>query len=606
MINIFGKFSLDIDIAIPENDKDLFSIFIGQWGIYQNLNNGQDLEPKEYTINKHNQTIISDLEGMLYLTNKSESNDYKVLLSVEKGIEVPTFVLDKTTNKEFQQILNDNINSPFVEIIGKHVFGTFQMKVAKDLWINNDYNKFTINETFTRLDKIYDLSNTVSGLSLNYDGVAYKFNNKFQISNPDTGPGYAAATNYRIIFEQNTGSGEALFKEQSIDDWYLWHEIGHTYQNQNYKWDGLDEVTVNINSLWIQRELGFENRLIKDNIDKEIQNFIFNSNINKNFDNQSVWVKLGLFWQLDQAYGKWFYPTLNQIYRLLDNNLLPTNNIEKQQLFIQITSKLVNQNLIPFFEKWGIKADENTKNIVNKYQNLSKNIWNNIFDGHYDKNAVIEYELPIYKPVQGVKIIGFLKKSIGDTISFDEIKNNISLQSNLKIKNINSISYQNPNFINELSNVVNFEVTDKNRKIISNKYKINIKLNLENSILLEGIGYDLQQYRGIINLNKINKTFFVSYNNEKIHDYFENQPYVGITIKDNNGNITYKKTAEGQDTLAIFQDINNIKYKDNYIFILYLAEPKRGLYFDSNIKEWIPSKENYVKFIVDNNKLIKK
>ncbi len=50
----------------------------------------------------------------------------------------------------------------------------------------------------------------------------------------------------------------------------MWHEIGHTYQNQNYKWDGLGEVTVNINALWIERELGFKNRLITDNIDKEI------------------------------------------------------------------------------------------------------------------------------------------------------------------------------------------------------------------------------------------------------------------------------------------------------------------------------------------------
>lgn len=286
------------------------------------------------------------------------------------------------------------------------------MQIARELWLNKDPNSYPIKETFICLDKIYQLSNTVSELNINYDGIAHKFNNKIQIATPDTGPSYAAASNYHLIFEKNTGASEVLFNEKSNEDWYLCHEIGHTYQNQNYKWDGLGEVTVNISALWIERELGFKNRLITDNIDKEIKKFIINSNQNKNFDKQSVWVKLGLFWQLDQAYGQWFFPTLNQTYRLLSDKLLLTNDFEKQQLFIEMTSKLVGQNLIPFFEKWGIKANKNTKQIVSKYPNLTKEIWNNIIDGHYDKNAIIEHQLPTYQPVQGVKITGFVKKTL--------------------------------------------------------------------------------------------------------------------------------------------------------------------------------------------------
>jgi len=46
------------------------------------------------------------------------------------------------------------------------------------------------------------------------------------------------------------------------------------------------------------------------------------------------------------AFGDNFYPTLSQFYR--------TNHLgvsDKQQDFVQITSKLVNRNLLPFFEK---------------------------------------------------------------------------------------------------------------------------------------------------------------------------------------------------------------------------------------------------------------
>ncbi|WP_425380942.1 M60 family metallopeptidase [Spiroplasma endosymbiont of Polydrusus pterygomalis] len=602
---IFVTKGAKITIQLPENVDNSFSIFIGQWGIYQNLNNGQDLAPKEYVITHQSESLVSDLEGMLYVTNKSESNDYQVLIIAERAITVPTFIVGKTTNEQFANVLNNNQQSPFVEIISNYVFGTFQMQIARELWLNKDPNSYTIKETFIRLDKIYQLSNTVSGLNINYDGIAHKFNNKIQIATPDTGPGYAAASNYHLIFEKNTGASEALFNETSNKDWYLWHEIGHTYQNQNYKWDGLGEVTVNINALWIERELEFKNRLITDNIDKEIKKFIINSDQNKNFDKQSVWVKLGLFWQLDQAYGQWFFPTLNQTYRLLSDKLLPTSDFEKQQLFIEMTSKLVGQNLIPFFEKWGIKVNKNTKQIVSKYPNLTKKIWNNIIDGHYDKNAIIGQQLPTYQPVQGVKITGFVKKNIGDKILSNEIKQHIIMQDNLLINNVNSISYQEPYFLDSKSIAANFIVIDNNKTLIANKYQIEVKLNLENSILLEGIGYDWKQYRAIINLNQTRKTFFIGYNNKKIHDYFQNQSYIKITIKDDN-NVIYKKVAVGQDTMAIFQDINNIKYKNNYQILFYFAEPKRGLYFEPVSNCWIPSTKNDVKFIIINNKLIKK
>ncbi|WP_338974141.1 M60 family metallopeptidase [Spiroplasma endosymbiont of Tricholauxania praeusta] len=143
-------------------------------------------------------------------------------------------------------------------------------------------------------------------------------------------------------------------------------------------------VTVNISALWVEREFGFQNNLIKSHADK-------------NFDKQSLFVKLGMFWQLDQAFGKWFYSTLNQSCRLLDDKLLPTDNELKKQFFIQMTSKIANRNLIPFFAKWGIKADEDTEKIVSKYSKLTKEIWNNIFDGHYD--AIVEHELRSYQPV---------------------------------------------------------------------------------------------------------------------------------------------------------------------------------------------------------------
>ncbi|WP_339041716.1 M60 family peptidase N-terminal accessory domain-containing protein [Spiroplasma endosymbiont of Apeira syringaria] len=103
-----------ITIKLLENDESLLSIFIGQWGSYKNLNDGQSLKPKEYVINEENQTIISEIDGMLYLYNKNEYTDYDVLITaeseIESEIEDSTFVASKIINEEYNEILNNNIN----------------------------------------------------------------------------------------------------------------------------------------------------------------------------------------------------------------------------------------------------------------------------------------------------------------------------------------------------------------------------------------------------------------------------------------------------------------------------------------------------------------
>ncbi|WDA53658.1 MAG: hypothetical protein PPFGHCPK_00070 [Spiroplasma endosymbiont of Drosophila atripex] len=627
----FVKEGAKITIKVLKNIESVFSIFIGQWGSYENLNNGEELSPKEYVINGENQTIISEIEGMLYLSNKSESTDYEVLIiadeyasrtrdeefqqilnnninsrfaeiTIDKTIEVPTFIVRSTTNEEFKKMLEYDDSSPFVEIIGENVFGTFQMEVADNLWKYENPDNYTIISVFNFLDDVYEISSFVHGLSSVFDGAAQKFNNKIHITNPDTGVGYASATDYCITFQQDTGAGEALFKEEiSTGGWYAMHEIGHTYQSLNYQWNGVSEVTNNIYALSVQRDLKFESRLITDNIGDEVKEFINLPDKDKNFDDiESPWVKLGMFWQLEQAFGETFYSMLNQSYRLLDSKLLPTNNKQKKQLFIWMASKVTKRDLSTFFVKWGIKLDEETEDEIRDYPSLKKKIWNNFFD-----DAIIEKELSFYTPVEGVKITGFLDKGVGDQISENDVKKNITMEDNFVVESIEGISYQNSFFLDKKIIDANFVVIDRNKDYFPNKYSIPVNLDIANSILLEGIGYDWGQYRAIINLNKTKKTFFIGGNNEKFHDNFKNKSYIKVTIKDNNGISIYEKTAEGQNTSLIFDDINKINYKNNYTLIFWFAEPKRGLYFDPTVGEWVPSKTKDVEFAVSDDKLIK-
>lgn len=109
---------------------------------------------------------------------------------------------------------------------------------------------------------------------------------------------------------------------------------------------------------------------------------------------------------------------------------------------------------------------------------------------------------------------------------------------------------------------------------------------------------ELDQYRAIINLNKINKTLFISGNQNIFHYYYQNQDYIVIIIKDDQGNSIYSKNAKRKDTTLIFEDINNINYKNNYLLNIFFLEPWRGIYFDSQINKWISLQEKSVNFVI--------
>ena len=61
-----------------------------------------------------------------------------------------------------------------------------------------------------------------------------------------------------------------------------------------------------------------------------------------------------------------FYPRLHQAYRLLPQSEMPHSDEEKKRLFIYMTSKVAGQNLIPFFEEWGLTPNDDIREKIEK------------------------------------------------------------------------------------------------------------------------------------------------------------------------------------------------------------------------------------------------
>lgn len=68
-----------------------------------------------------------------------------------------------------------------------------------------------------------------------------------------------------------------------------------------------------------------------------------------------------MFWQLHLAYGEDFYPNLHKLYRELPKDKLPETDEDEIQAFIFNTSKVAKQNLLPFFDQWGLKVSQETR-----------------------------------------------------------------------------------------------------------------------------------------------------------------------------------------------------------------------------------------------------
>ncbi|MBE4703955.1 M60 family metallopeptidase [Spiroplasma platyhelix] len=565
-----------IDIYCPEVNN-VYAV-VGQWGKYKDLNEGRELRPEKIALAPGNLTVFQPKQdGMLYISNQSTDIDIKVMINVINGITVPTFTLDETTSEEFNQLINTT-TSPFVELVGKNFFGTFQIALANELWKNNLAAINKLNDIIKNWDEVYELSNYVSGLSLDFDGVAKKHHNLIHITNPDTGGGSASAGDYFLRFHQG-GDIKGLFKNKN-SQWGLWHETGHTYQNPNYTFDGFGEVSVNINSFWIQEEQGFRNRMFTDkNAIAAIKNHINSTNPNKGIKDLNVWGRLGVFLQLHMAYGKEFFPRLNQEYRLLTQSEKPKSDAEKYQSFIKVTSKTVNRNLIPFFEKWGIHANAETIKAVQSYPLLKTEIWNNIFDGNIEDKAIIDYKLEKYNPLTGVKIKQdkILNLNVGDKVDQTAVKNALeNVSSDMEFSEIaepdwNAVNWNNKENINYSS----VSLSQPNKS--GNKYLVPTKVTANNSIRVFGLG-DI--YQGIFGLNTTEKKFFISPKTSRMHSYFKGKPYVSVSISDENGNVIYDVTANGDDSTMKFNGLNNISFKNNYKIKFWFAEANRGMYYE--------------------------
>ncbi|HDR7983956.1 TPA: hypothetical protein QCY63_002162 [Bacillus cereus] len=361
---LYAKPNEQITINV-EGNQDI-QVYIGTYSYDASWR--EDSKIKSFTLKPGINTIQSPNGGMIYFYNKQQGGSIRTTITTG-GTTTPFFELGKHTKQDLINMLDQYPNAHAVELKGERVLITASPARVKKYLLGSNTDPVQL---LKKMDEATRIQDKVAGLSeeqVDKHYVHYVEENH----SPDY---YMYATSYRTAYVGDAIQYVLDINKFITDGWGPWHEAGHLRQQSPWKFYNMTEVQNNIYSLSVEKAFNQPSNLEKSGIYSKA--FQYLEQVNKNYDEISdVFVKLVMLWQLQLAYGEDFYPKLHQLYRDMPSSELPQTDENKKQLFMISASKVAKQNLIPFFENWGLRPNNDTiqKVAALGYPILTAEIW---------------------------------------------------------------------------------------------------------------------------------------------------------------------------------------------------------------------------------------
>lgn len=303
-------------------------------------------------------TITADSNGgILYVfyTRPSGNPTGRIRVEFLSGHRpMPYFVLGQTSDTQWRTMLDTMTAAPDVQLLSNRAM--MVVSRANALLYRNE----SPTALMALLDRIILIEQGVSGL----DGSAAQHvqARHLQLLTQSEDSNYYMAASQRRTFYVGAQAISRILSLQGlgVNGWGPWHELGHTHQQAGWRWPAVNEVTVNLYSLAVERGLGHRpSRLVVDGRWNEVRSYLALPNASRNFNDSttSLWVRLGMFQQLRLAFGPRFFPNLHKRTRL-DLPAVDASDVEKMRYFMVRSSQVSGRNLGPFFRKWGLPVPQ--------------------------------------------------------------------------------------------------------------------------------------------------------------------------------------------------------------------------------------------------------
>ncbi|ADY24262.1 putative mucin/carbohydrate-binding domain-containing protein [Bacillus paranthracis] len=525
--------------------------------------------PKEFDLNPGENTISSKDGGILYFYNLNNTGEVTATVT-SGGTHFPLFILGKHTKKDWDEMLEKYKNPYAIELKGdRSLITTSYEKVEKNM------KKTDPIELMKKHDEAIRIENTLSGLSEGGAGVAKASEHYVQfIEAKYPTSSFMYATNYYTGYAEEAIEFVLDIEKFKNEGWGPWHEVGHLHQQQPWEWEGMEEVIVNIYSLAVQRAFGNESRMEVDGRYEEALAYLNRPDDEKDFDTSDPIV---MFWQLHLVYGDQFYPKLHQMYRVLSDmefSMLDTDEVisnrEKKQMFIYMASKASGQNLISYFAKWGLQAEVDTVEKVNKLQlpEPKNEIWLS-----RDSNPIREKQVEAYKVPYGEAVNTVPDILVGT--EFDEKKASELVQNlgeGVKVTGKIAWSKQENG-----KQIVNVEIMDAEGNVNAIPVLVNV---------VYGDSMAFKTYwntNSVLTLDHKDKKFNTTLVRNILNHSYRDQKYVSVTIYDANGNEKKSVSAEGHEGLKNFvKELDRMSFEYGDILKVYHMEPQYLAWYHDN------------------------
>ncbi|HDR8052207.1 putative mucin/carbohydrate-binding domain-containing protein [Bacillus cereus] len=517
-------------------------------------------EPKQFNLNSGENKISSPNGGLLYFYNYHNTGE--VVAKVKKGgTSNPLFILGKHTTKDWKRMLAENPDPYAIEMKGENSLLTMHPETVAEHLKQEDPA-----ELLKKHDEIINIEHKISGLSKDGAGVANQGKHSIHFVEDWYTDDYMYATYYRTAYSKGNLESVLNLEELTNDGWGPWHEVGHQHQQDTWLWDGLGEVTVNIYSLAVQTTFGHKTRLEQEGRYEAAFAYLGKPDAQEKMD---VFEKLVMFWQLHLAYGDQFYPNLHQMYRLLHDTELPKSDEEKKQMFIYMTSKVAGQNLIPFFDKWGLFANDATREKIEKLNlpKLEKEIWLSTDSNPIREKQTELYEVPYGEP-NNEKIQNVVIGTTHDEKKAKELVQNLGEG----VKTTGVIMQDKPE-VGEKT--VKVEIVD--RKGNKNFIPVVVNVGYGDSLLVYGLNYTREgDLKSTVTLHHGTKKFSATDTKNLIHDYFKDEKYFEFTLYDKEGREKKNVAVKGlENTEVLAKELNGLAFEYGDVVKVYHAESSR-------------------------------
>lgn len=291
--------------------------------------------------------------GLIYIVVPERAQMRELFVAtIENAVPAPLFVLGEDDDAAWKEIRQRP--APWAELASDKMIVTCPTEVART--IHNPTELMTFWKAVVEAQD--DITNQ----------TAERRRPERIVSDIQISAGYMHS-GYPIMIPVSAAPEMVTLNRLKFPGWGFYHEIGHNHQRPTFTFDGTVEVTCNVIGMYsMQTVLGKDPLLAHSEIGEDARREHIRA-IQSAPDKWQLWktspfVALTTYVQLVQAFG---WESWRKYLHSFGDPAFgpdPRNDDEARDQFLVRYSKIVNKNLGPFFDFWGIPVSAEARRAV--------------------------------------------------------------------------------------------------------------------------------------------------------------------------------------------------------------------------------------------------